>query len=88
MDLRALVSCEPDIAHLSRLFCFHHRFKSATTCEYAVGIGLSNYFVKLQKINMIGLQPLQRLVELLTCREFVPAIDLGHQKCLLAIAIP
>jgi hypothetical protein len=54
----------------------------------AVRIGEANDFVKLQEINVIGLQPAQRILELLLGRFSISAIDLGHEKYFLPIAIP
>src|SRR5207237_5949886 len=44
-------------------------------------------FVKLHEIDMVGLQPLQGFVYLPRCGCFGPAINLGHEKDLLAVTV-
>ncbi len=48
---------------------------------------MPDHFVKLHQVDVIGLQPLQRLVELATVGALL-AVDLGHQENLLAVAVP
>jgi hypothetical protein len=43
--------------------------------------------VKLQHINVIGLQPVQRFIELFRGALRRPTIDLRHQERLVAIAV-
>ena len=41
----------------------------------------------LHEINVVHLQPLERLIQLLRCFLLRASVDLGHQENLLAIAV-
>ena len=56
--------------------------------EDPVGIFQSNYLVELHKVDAVGAQSLKRFVDLLGGRLFGSAVDLGHEKDLLAITVP
>lgn len=64
-----------DITNFSGSFGFQHCFCGSPVCEDAVRIFQSNNFVKLQEIDLIGLQPSQRFIDLLGGQGFGAAID-------------
>jgi len=76
-----------DEAHLAGLSCFHGSFHAASGSEDALRIVHAYDFVKLKQVNVVGLQPLERLVDLFGRGLGVAAIDLGHEEDLLAIAV-
>src|SRR5690242_16696994 len=87
MDVGALMSGKAnksDLSYLLRLLCGFHR---TTRRKHSVRVGIANDFVKLQQIDRVSLESLQRLVQLLAGSRFGAAIDLGHQERLLAVAI-
>src|ERR1700686_3890418 len=65
MDFRALVTGESDIAYLAGLSRLEHRFNRAARSENQLGVGVANDFAKLNQIDSIGLQPAERVVQLL-----------------------
>src|SRR6202049_3380980 len=65
MDVGALVTGESDIAHFAGLSRLEHRFNRAARRENQLGVGVANDFVKLNEIDSIGLQPAERVVQLL-----------------------
>jgi hypothetical protein len=81
------VASEADVAHLARLPGFHSRLHGAARGEDALGVVHANDFVELQHINVIGLEPLERLIDLVGGSLGVAAVDLRHQECLLPIAV-
>jgi len=50
-------------------------------------VGVANDFVKLNQIDPIGLQPAERVVQLLCGGLGVAPINLGHQKYFLAVPV-
>jgi hypothetical protein len=86
VDVRILVSSEADVAHLARFFGFEHGFHGAALGEDAVRVFEADDLVELHHINVIGLQALQRLVNLLRCGLLGAAVDFGHEKNLVAVA--
>src|SRR5580700_3080874 len=87
MDFGTLVTGESDIAYLAGLSRLEHRFNRAARSENQLGVGGANNFVKLNQIDSIGLQPAERVVQLLRGGPGVAPIKLGHQKYLLAVAV-
>ena len=87
VDVRALVTGEADVAQLARLLRLQHRLQSPARREDAVRVLHADDLVELQQVDVIGLQPLQRLVELPRGALLAPAVDLGHQKGFLPVAV-
>ena len=86
MDERILVACEADVPDLSGLFGRDCRMNGALCREDAVGIVEPEHLMEHPQVKMIGLQPLERLVELRLRNVLVPAIHLGHQEDLVAVS--
>ncbi len=86
VNARVLVPCEPDESHLARLLRLHHRFHRAALGEDPVGIIESNDLVMLQQVQVIHLQPFQRLVDLARGRFLGATVNLGHHESLLPVA--
>src|ERR1700680_4586091 len=86
MNVRALVAGETDKTDLARLLGFPDGLDRAFG-KNAVWIRIANHFMKLEQINSVCLQPPQRFIELGCSSSLVSAIDLGHQKGLLAITV-
>jgi hypothetical protein len=53
----------------------------------AIGILKPNHLVKLEQVDGIRPEAAQRFVDLLAGLAFAPAVDLGHQEGLVAVAI-
>src|ERR1700726_247482 len=87
MDFGALVTGESDIAYLAGLSRLEHRFNRAARSENQLGVGVANDFVKLNQIDSIGLEPAERVVQLLGGGRCVAPIKLGHQKYFLAVPV-
>src|SRR5215469_576097 len=78
VDLGALVAGKADMAYLASLLRLLDCLQGASGREDSVRIRIANDFMKLQKVNTIGLEPLQRFIDLIRCGRLVPAIDFGH----------
>ena len=53
------MSGKANVAEFSGFFRFQHGFKSASGGEDAVWVGIANHLMKLQEVDVIGLQALQ-----------------------------
>src|ERR1019366_381954 len=87
MNFWTLVTGKADKTNLAFLFGFEHGLHGSAFSKNAIGIGIANHFMELEQVNSIRLQPPQRFIELCYGGSFGSAIDLGHQKGLLAITI-
>src|SRR5712671_4999826 len=87
MNVGTLVACEANVANLAGLLRVEHCFHRSALGKNAVRIVVANYFVELQKIDVIGLKAAQRLADLARSRSFRAPVDLGHEKCFLPIAV-
>ena len=89
MDLRIFVPGEADEAHLSLLLGFAQRLSRAVGADEQVGIVVEGDAVNLPEVEMIGLQPAQRLFQHLHRQSRLAAVgaDLGHQEDLVATAL-
>src|SRR5271165_1773242 len=87
VDLGTLVTGEPDVACFALLARPKHGFERATWREDALGLFHADHFVELQEVDVIGLQALQRLLELPSGAFGAATIDLGHQERLVSIAV-
>src|SRR5208283_4689719 len=64
-----------------------HSFQCASDGKNAFRVGVADYFVKLEKINPVGLKAAQGFIDLASSGRFRASIDLGHEKGLLTIAV-
>jgi hypothetical protein len=64
MHQRILVSGKPDVANFAGLLSRLHSFNRAAVGENSIGILHSNDLMELHQIDTIGLEPLQRFVDL------------------------
>src|ERR1017187_2642533 len=87
MNVRTLVTREADKTDFACLLCFQYGLHGSAFGKNTIGIGIANHFMELEQVNSIRLQPPQRFIELCYGGSFGSAIDLGHQKGLLAITI-
>src|SRR5438132_7291599 len=87
MDVRTLVAGESDVSNLASLLGLQGSFHAAAGAKDAVRISHANHFMKLPEVEVIGLQPLQRFIELLGGRLFGLAVNLGHKECFLPISV-
>src|SRR5581483_7562940 len=87
VKLGTLMTSESDVPDLASLFRIEHGFHTSAARKNTFRVGGPNHLVKLQKVDVIGLQPAQRFLQLLRRRSLSPSIDFGHQKRLLPVAI-
>src|SRR5256712_2124291 len=87
MDGGALVAGETDVADLARALRRHHRFQRAVRAEHAFRIRHADHLVELHEVDAVGLEPAERFLDLLRGALLAAAVDLGHQKRFLAIAV-
>ena len=85
--MRIFVSGKPDIANLAGFLCFQHGFLRAILGKDAVRIVKANNLVVLDQVKMVGLQALQRFIDLFGRFFFGAAIELRHQENFLPVAI-
>ena len=71
MDVRVLVAGEADVAHLAGLLGLDHRLHGAALGEDAVRILEADDLVELQQVDVVGLEPPQRFVDLLAAASLV-----------------
>ena len=89
MDRRVLVAGEADEAHLALLLGLVERLQDAALGVGQLGIVVEGDAVDLPQVEMVGLQPAQRLLEHLQRQVRAAAVraDLGHQEDLVAPAL-
>src|SRR5438552_4640014 len=87
MDVRTFLACETDIADSSRFLGLERSFHRPAGGEDAVRIGRANDFVKLQEVDMIGLEPAKRFFDLVGGSFLVATVDFRHEECSPAIAV-
>src|SRR6267378_1087717 len=88
MDVGILMSREADIPDLARSLPVDERTVGAFPVEDAMWIVIPQDLVMLHEIDAIGLQTLERLVELPRRFCIGSPVDLGHEKDLLSVAVP
>ena len=84
---RIFVAGEADETDLARLLCFQHGFHGAAFGENAVGVFQTDHFVELHQVDVIGLETLERLVDLAGGFRFGAAVDFGHEEDFVAITV-
>src|SRR5256712_4248503 len=87
MDGGTLVAGESDIADLPCALRRHHRLQRAVRPEHTLRIRHPDHLVELHEVDAVGLEPAQRLIDLLRRRLPVATVDLGHEKHFVAIAV-
>src|SRR5438045_2873422 len=87
MDARILVSGEADVAELARLARLDERSIRTLGVEDPVRILETDHLVVLDQIDAVGLQSAERVVELSRRLLLRSAIDLRHQKDLVAVSV-
>src|SRR2546430_11300675 len=87
MDGGTLVAGEPDVADLAGALRRYHRFQRTVGPEHPLRVRHPDHLVELHEVDAVGLEPAQRLIDLLRRRLPVATVDLGHEKHLVAIAV-
>ena len=87
MNLRAFVAGETDETNFAGLLRLQYGLHRSAFCKNTVRIAVANHFMKLEKINPIGLEAYQGVMELAQGRRFRAPVDLRHEKSLLTITI-
>jgi len=87
VDARILVPGEADVAQLARCARLDQRGVRAFAIEHAVRIFEADHLVVLDQIDAVGLQAVERLVQLPRRLLLRAAVDLGHQEHLVAIPV-
>src|SRR5215470_17683958 len=87
MNVRAFVASETDKPEFPGLLRFQDSFQRATRGKDAVRVGVTNHFVKLKEVEVVGLEATERLVNLARGGRLSAPVDFGHDERLLAIAI-
>src|SRR5437016_3861995 len=80
MNRRVFVPREPDVADLTGLLGLEHGLLRAALSEDPVWVLQADDLMVLHQIHVIGLQSLERFVDLLGSSLFRAAIDLGHEE--------
>ncbi len=88
VDVRILVAGESDEAHLPLLLRLRQRFDRAVRSEVQIRIVVVDHFVDLPQVEVIGLQPAQRVVQLLERDLFAAAVraDFRHHERAIALS--
>src|SRR3989454_7184074 len=87
MDGGTLVAGEPDVAVLAGALRRYHRFQRTVGPEHPLRVRHPDHLVELHEVDAVGLEPAQRLIDLLRRRVLVATVDLGHEKHFVAIAV-
>src|SRR6266850_1329482 len=87
MHVRVFVAGETDVTDFAGFFRFENGFHSPGGGEDALRVGHANNLVELEKIDVVGLEAAERLVELHGGGFFRLAVDFGHEEGLLAVAV-
>src|SRR5581483_4696710 len=84
---RVFVPGEADEPRLARLLGRQYRLLRPARREDAVRVFQADDFVVLEQVQVVGLESLERLVDLLGRLLLRPAVDLGHQEHFVAVAV-
>src|SRR4051812_6072381 len=87
MDAGILMAGEANETDLAGFLRFQHRLESASGRKDPVRIFHADYFVELHEIDVVGLEALERFINLPGSRGFFTPVDLGHEKHFVAIAV-
>ena len=81
------MSREADVADLPGLPCGDERLDRAPRREDALGVGFADDLVDLHEIDPVGLEALERLVDLPRRGLALAAVDLRHEEDAVAVAV-
>src|ERR1700685_1715170 len=87
MDHRILVSGKADVPDLAGLLGCEYGLEGPLRREEAVRILHPDVLVELNQINVIGFEPPERLIDLVSRRAPGAPIELRHQEHLVAIPV-
>src|SRR3989441_5069890 len=87
MDGGTLVPGESDVTDLAGAPRRRHRFQRTVRPEHPLRVRHPDHLVELHEVDVGGLQPAQRLVDLLRRRLLGATVDRGHDQRLVAIAV-
>ena len=87
MNVRVFMSRKPDEAQFAGLASLDERRVRSFLIKDSVRVFIAQDFVMLNEVDVVGLQPLKRPVQLLGGLFFGAAIDLGHQEDFRAVAV-
>src|SRR2546427_2753475 len=87
MDVRTLVAGEADVADLARALRRDHCFQRSFGPEHTLRIRYPDHLMELHKVDAVGLEPAKRFLDLLRGALLAAAVDLGHQKRFVAVAV-
>src|SRR5205809_3876090 len=87
MNRRVFVPRESDVADLTGLLGLEHGLLRAALSEDPVRVLQADDLMVLHQIHVIGLQALERFVDLLGSSLLRAAIDLGHEENLVPVPI-
>jgi hypothetical protein len=86
-DARVLVPGKSDVADFARLLRFQERGVRSVFIEDPVRVFEPDNLVMLHEVDAVGFEAAQRFMELFHGFFFRAAIDLGHEKDFVAVAI-
>src|ERR1035437_9386023 len=87
VDDGVFVAGEADVADLAGFLCLLEGFDGPAVGEAAVGILHAQVLVDLHEVDVVGLQPLERFVDLAGGGLLCASVKLGHEEDLLAVAV-
>ncbi len=87
MDLGIFMSCEADVPEFAGLLGLDKGRLRSLFVKDAVRVVVADHLMMLDQVDAVGLQALERLINLASRLGLRPAVDLGHQEDLLAIPV-
>ena len=87
MNVRVLVTREADVLRLARFASLRQSLHGTAGGEEPVRVVKANRLVKLQQIDVIGLKPSQRFIDLFRGLFLRPPVELRHDEGFLTIAV-
>src|SRR4029077_9261729 len=88
MNVATLMSGKTDVTDLTLFFRLEDCLHTAPGAHDPRRISLPNHLMKLQQINMVGLEAAERFFELFGGCFLCLTVDLGHEESLLPVAVP
>src|SRR5664279_2633412 len=77
-----------DIAEFTGLLGFQHRLQGSARGKDFIRIIHADNLVKLKQVHVVSLEALEAFLDLGRSARFAAAVDFGHQKHLVPIAVP
>src|SRR5207247_10283130 len=87
MDGGTLVAGEPDVADLAGALRRYHRFQRTVGPEHPRRVRHPDHLVEVHEVDAVGLEPAQRLIDLLRRRVLCATVGLGLAKRVVATAV-